>query len=157
MHEIKDANLLDYAICVGLFDELNSNELINVVEYLRLLEFDKDEVLFHENDPGNFACYIYEGEMAVSKLRGDTEVVIAELAEGRSIGEMALFDSFPRSATVRTITPGKLIMLTEESFDQLVEEHPRLGVKILRRLARLMSLNLRKTSATVADLMQTRQ
>lgn len=155
MYEIKDANLLDYAICVSLFDELNSNELIQVVDYLRLVGFDKDEVLFRENEPGTFACYVYEGELSVSKLRGDTEVVIADISEGRSIGEMALFDSFPRSATVRTTTPGKLIMLTEERFDQLIEEHPRLGVKILRRLARLMSLNLRKTSATVADLMQT--
>jgi CRP/FNR family cyclic AMP-dependent transcriptional regulator len=40
-----------------------------------------------------------------------------------------------------------------ESFDLLLEENPQVGIKILKRISRLLSLNLRKTSSRLADYM----
>lgn len=79
--------------------------------------------------------------------------MISSLHRGRSIGDMAVLDNFPRSATVRSRTKATLITLTRDSFETILDKHPRIGIKMLKGLARLLSLNLRKTSSRLADYM----
>ncbi len=153
MKEIRDAKIIDHLIYVNLFDDLKSNELEQVAKYLRLIEFDANEMLFRESAKGEFACFIVDGELQVLKGEPGSEVEIATLTRGRSIGEMSIIDRFPRSASVRSVTSGKLIMLHKDQFEELLDEHPRIGVRLLLRVSRLMSLNLRKTSALLAEVL----
>lgn len=153
MKEIRDAKIVDYLIYVNLFDDLKPKELEQVSRFLRLIEFEKDEMLFRESAKGEFACFIVEGELQVLKGDAGSEVEIATLNRGRSIGEMSVIDRFPRSASVRSVTDGKLIVLHKDQFEAMLEEYPRIGVRILLRIARLMSLNLRKTSALLAEVL----
>ncbi len=78
---------------------------------------------------------------------------LATLTKGRSIGEMAVIDDFPRSATVRARTKGTLVLLTRQGFEVILEQHPGIGVKILKGISRLLSQNLRKTSSRLVDYM----
>ena len=98
--------------------------------------------------------WVAEGTLDVIKT-GETgdKVVISSLHRGRSIGEMSILDNFPRSATVRARANATLITLTRESFQHIVDQHPRIGVKVLMGVARLLSLSLRKTSSRLADYM----
>ena len=80
-------------------------------------------------------------------------VVISTLPKGRSIGDMAVIDDYPRSATVKARTKATLAMLSQEKFNYILAEHSSIGVKILKGIARLLSLNLRKTSGRLADYM----
>lgn len=154
MREITDAALLDYAIFINLFDELKPRELMQVSEYLRLMSFEAGEVLFKEGEGGDFACFVVDGELEVTKTRDGREVVIAQVGPGKALGEMSLFDHFNRSATVTALSYGKLLLLQSKEFARLNVEHPHIGNKILGRMARLMSLNLRETSEELADLLQ---
>lgn len=154
MQEIRDAGLLDYAIFINLFDELKPNELLLIGEYLHLMSFEAGEVLFREGDAGDFACFVVEGALEVTKSRDGYEVVIAQVASGKALGEMSLFDHFNRSATVTALSYGKLLLLQSREFARLNVEHPHIGNKILGRMARLMSLNLRETSEELADMLQ---
>ncbi len=153
MKELRDAKIVDYLIYVNLFDDLNPKELEQVAGFLRLIEFEADEMLFREGAKGEFACFIVEGELQVLKGDAGSEVEIATLNRGRSIGEMSVIDRFPRSASVRTVSNGKLIVLHKDRFEALLDEYPRIGVRLLLRIGRLMSLNLRKTSALLAEVL----
>jgi CRP/FNR family transcriptional regulator, cyclic AMP receptor protein len=146
--------IIDVLISIPIFDSLKSDELKLVTRYVNLTDVGTGEVVFKEGDQGNYVCFVVEGTLEVLK-GADTghQVLIATLGKNRSIGEMAVIDDFPRSATVRAMKPGTLLILTREGFDSIIEEHPRTGVKILKGLARLLSQNLRKTSSRLADYM----
>ena len=110
--------------------------------------------LFKEGDKGDYVCFVVEGAMDIikkSSTRG--AVVIASLPKGRSIGEMSIIDNFPRSATVRAQTDATYITLTQKGFDNILKGYPEIGIKILKGISRLLSLNLRKTSSRLADYM----
>jgi len=81
-------------------------------------------------------------------------MVLARLAKGSSIGEMALIDKSPRSATVIAKQPTTMVTLTDKGFDLLAKKFPALGIKVMQKIARLLSLNMRRTSSKLADLMQ---
>ena len=103
---------------------------------------------------GDFVCFVTKGALDVlKKNEKGKEILIASLGKGRSIGEMAVIDDFPRSATVKAKTHSTLIILTRRGFEQLLDKHPQIGVKLLKGLARLLSMNMRKTSSLLADML----
>jgi len=144
----------DFLLNTPLFDGLKTNEIENIAKHLSFIELSKDEILFREGEKGNCVCFVVEGTLDVIKqsLTGES-VIITALHRGRSIGEMSVIDDFPRSATVKARTQVKLIILTREGFDLLLKENPQVGIKILKKISRLLSLNLRKTSSRLADYM----
>ena len=81
-------------------------------------------------------------------------IVLARLTKGSSIGEMALIDKSPRSATVIAKQATTMVTLTDKGFELLAEKYPQLGIKVIQKIARLLSLNMRRTSSKLADLMQ---
>ena len=144
----------DFLLNTPLFDGLKTNEIENIAKHLSSIELSKDEILVKEGEKGNCVCFVVEGTLDVIKqsLTGES-VIITALHRGRSIGEMSIIDDFPRSATVKARTQVKLVILTREGFDLLLEENPQVGIKILKKISRLLSLNLRKTSSRLADYM----
>jgi CRP/FNR family cyclic AMP-dependent transcriptional regulator len=146
--------IADFLLSTPLFDGLKTNEIKSVAKHLSFTELNKDEILFKEGEKGDCVCFVVEGTLDVIKqsLTGES-IIITALHRGRSIGEMSVIDDFPRSATVKARTQVKLVILTRKSFDLVLEENPQVGIKILKRISRLLSLNLRKTSSRLADYM----
>lgn len=75
---------------------------------------------------------------------------IGNIEQGDTIGEMALIDTLTRSATVRASETTALVLLTKKDFDNLLSDYPRVAVEILRGIAILLSLNLRKTTENLS-------
>lgn len=102
--------------------------------------------------------FVVSGVLEVLKKSETGEnMVIARLTKGSSIGEMALIDKSTRSATVMAKQATTMVTLTEKGFDLLTQKSPALGVKIMQKIARLLSLNMRRTSSKLADLMQSKR
>jgi len=121
---------------------------------MNFMDFDPREVIFKEGDKGDYVCFVTDGSLdVVKKNEVAKDVVIASLGRGRSMGEMAVIDDFPRSATVRARNKTTLIILTRDGFNQILDQHSQIGVKMLKGIARLLSMNLRKTSSRLADYM----
>src|SRR2546428_20274 len=75
------------------------------------------------------------------------------LAKGRVFGgEMALLESSPRGATVTAITDIELLEITHKDFDQLCQENPLLGYRVLRNMASQLSGRLRRSNQDVVKL-----
>lgn len=89
------------------------------------------ETIFSEGAPGKMMYAIIEGEVELSIGDSLTEVVTV----GNVIGEMALIDSRPRSATAIAVTDCRLAPINEKQFLLLVQETPFFSLYVMRVLA----------------------
>jgi len=64
---------------------------------------------------------------------------------------MSIIDQTNRSATVRASKDATLLLLSRKGFDAILDNHPRIGIKILKKMTRLLSMNMRRTSSLLAD------
>ena len=58
-----------------------------------------------------------------------------------------------RSATVKSRSDAGIVALTKSGFDAILDENPKVGAAILKKVATLVSMNLRRTSSKLADYM----
>jgi len=146
--------IVDFLTRIPMFDSLKTEELSLLTRHMNFMDLDSGEILFREGDKGDYVCFVAEGSLdVVKKSEKGHYVTLATLPKGRSIGEMAVIDDFPRSATVRARTKATLVILTRKGFDLILDEHSAIGIKILKGISRLLSHNLRKTSSRLADYM----
>ena len=123
--------------------------------------FPADTVMFCEFEPGNDFYLITEGRVKVSKIAGEREKTLDILENGDILGEMAILEEQPRSATATTIGEVKALHFNRENFEVLMKGNPALALKLLsvfskriydakRRLAILL---LEDIPARVADVL----
>jgi CRP-like cAMP-binding protein len=146
---------------IFLFQDLEEEELQQVLNRTYSREYPAGSVILEEGKPGDSMFIMCQGEVEITKkltliLDEDTpkeRVMIRLKAEdGVSFGEMALLEDEARSATVTAQTDCLLLELNREEFMALVHENLTLGLKLLLRLAQLLSRHLRKTNADVVKL-----
>lgn len=94
----------------------------------------KDHYLFRESDAPDAMYIIKSGQLAVTKTKGNSEVILAELKPGQMVGEMALFDRKPRSASVKATKESEVIMLPYDAMTSQLETLPVWVKAILRTL-----------------------
>lgn len=139
---------------IPILARLKDKELKIIIKYMNLIEVIPGETVFKERDTGDYVCFVVDGTLdVVKKSETGESIVISTLSKGGSIGEMAVIDELPRSATVKARTKSTLITLSQENFNYILAEHSTIGVKVLKGIARLLSMNLRKTSSRLADYM----
>ena len=119
-----------------LFAELDDGELEIVARASRTLTYPKGNIVFHEGDPGDYLLIILKGRVKVTLLGGDgQETIISILEQPAFLGEVALLDETPRSATVIALTPIEVMQIARGPFLTLVKKHPAIALKIMVQLA----------------------
>jgi hypothetical protein len=94
--------IIDLLIYIPIFDTLDPDELRVVVKYMNFVEVKARDVIFREGEKGDYVCFVANGTLDVVKANeAGSLVVISTLHKGRSIGEMAILDNHPRSASVK--------------------------------------------------------
>jgi len=146
---------------IFLFQDLEDLELEQVLSRTSPREFPAGRVIIQEGDPGDSLYIMVSGEVEITKqltlvLDKDTpkeRVMIRLKAEdGVYFGEMSLLENDPRSATVTALSDCRLLELYQKDFLELVRNDPAMGLKLLLRLAQLLSRHLRKTNQDVVKL-----
>jgi CRP-like cAMP-binding protein len=152
---VSEEDTRNFLVSLPIFDSFNVDELTLLSKHMSYVHLQRGEYLFVEGDKGTFMGFVVQGLLEViKKSETGQSVVIARLTKGSSIGEMALIDKSPRSATVVAKQQTTMVTLTDKGFDILTEKSPILGVKVIQKIARLLSLYMRRTSSRLADLMQ---
>ncbi len=137
---------------VSIFGSLTEDELAVVMEHIEYYRIDAQKTLFREGDFGSYVCFVIEGKVDIVKESpSGKRVVVATLSQGSSLGEMSLIDDTPRSATILVREPSLLCLFSKQSFDQILETHPKIGIKVLKGIARFLSGNLRNTTTRLAN------
>lgn len=144
-----------FLVNLPIFFNFNVDELSTLARHMSHIRLQRGEYLFIEGDQGTFMGFVVSGVLEVQKKAETGEnIALARLTKGSSIGEMALIDKSPRSATVVAKQATTMVTLTDRGFDLLADKYPPLGIKVIKKVARLLSLNMRRTSSKLADLMQ---
>ena len=89
------------------------------------------EVLFREGDPGEVMFALVEGRVELTR----DGTVIDEVGPGGIMGEMALVDSAPRSATATARTTARVASVDHKQFTYLVHEHPTFALQVMSVMA----------------------
>lgn len=135
-----------------LFHDIETWELQVLSRSFRLYNVDAGGALFNEGDQGDFMALIVDGTVELMKQNDPKgPIKIATEGVGRTLGEMALIDGEPRSATARFVKGGKVLVLTRENFEGIMNEHPRLGIDLLWRICRVLSQRLRRTTGSLSE------
>ena len=124
-----------------------------IAKHMNFVGIDKDALLFREGEKGDYVCFVLEGSLDVIKRTENNDTIkIATLTKGDSIGEMSILDQIVRSATIRACEKSKVVSLSLEDFELILNDYPKIRVKILKGISRYMSLNMRRTSKLFADM-----
>lgn len=136
------------------FDPFTEEEVGAFAKHLSLRQVDEGTELFREGDMGDYLFFVIDGMVEIC-LQSDSKhhKVIADFGPGATVGEMAMLDEFERSATVRTSTKCEILILTKSKFDWILEEHPKIGIKVLKGLAKNISLRLRASTGRFKDIL----
>ncbi len=142
----------DLILALPLFDAFKTDEIEILARHMTFAEILRGEHLFIEGDQGDFMCFVVRGLLDVLKTATTGDFcVITRLGKGNTIGEMSIIDQSPRSATVIARHPSIVIILTKQEFDILNEYYPALSVTLLKKIMRLLSLNMRLTTSQLAE------
>jgi len=115
---------------IDLFRKIPGDELARIGRITREVTFGMGEALIYEGDIGEAAFLIVEG--AVKVQSGDKE--IATLSKNQFVGEMAILDSEPRSATVLATEPVRALKIDREDFYDILKERNEIAQGIIKIL-----------------------
>lgn len=116
---------------VPLFARLDDAELEDVGRHADEVEVPAGTTIVTQNATGNSFYVIIEGRADV--MRDDQK--LAELGPGDFLGEMALLEDLPRSATVITTAPCRVLEMHRRDFSALLDSAPHLARKMLAVMA----------------------
>lgn len=116
---------------VPLFANLDKHELEEIGRHADEISVGEGTVVVSQDAPGNSFYVIVEGHADV--MRDGQK--LAELKDGDFLGEMALLEDLPRSATVVTTVPTRLLEMHRRDFSVVLDNAPHLARKMLATLA----------------------
>jgi signal transduction histidine kinase len=126
-----------------LFEQFTEDELLGFAENVTEEHLAPGEVLFYEGAPAYDMYIILEGSLRVFKeSRSITTIKAVDY-----IGEMAIIETKPRSATVEAIEPSLLLRITQEQFQKYFSRQPVSLVSMMRTL----SQRIRRDTELIAE------
>lgn len=99
-------------------------------------EFNKDDIIIKEGDPGREMYIIKSGSVDVVKSDGDRDIILATLSRGDFFGEMAILENIYRTATVKAKETSRLIVLTTGNFMIKLKKDPTFAFQIMQKMSR---------------------
>jgi CRP-like cAMP-binding protein len=92
-----------------------------------------DEVLMRKGEKGDSLFLIHDGWVKIVTVdsKGD-ELIINKCGPGETIGEMALLDGIPRSATVIALSDAEVLELKKDVFEEILKQRPDVSLAIIR-------------------------
>lgn len=128
---------------VAFFRGFEPGELERVAALAEEVEADPGVVIIDQGRVGRECFVVLEGEATV--LVGDD--VVATIGTGSMIGEMALVEHRPRSASVVADTPMRLVAFDTDAFRQLLAEMPKAHDRVITTLGARLEANARRSAA----------
>ena len=107
-----------------LFATLAPSDLARLAQEVEVVQWPAGAQLLAEGYPGECAYLVYSGEVAICIATDAGEILVATRSTGDLIGEIALLDDGPHTASVWARTAVILLRLTHAQFEQLFVNHP---------------------------------
>ena len=131
----------------NLLSDLPEKLSAGLLEHATAQTLAADEVLFMAGDPGDGFYRLDEGLLKVSIASASgAERILAILGPGAIVGDLAIIDGLPRSASVSALRDCKLRFVSRKAFETFAGKQP----EIYHYLAKILATRLRDTDQIVA-------
>lgn len=132
---------------VDLFSEFNEEQLESTARIMFQRLKNNGTILCKRGDTGDELYFVYRGAVDVlqSVGEGEEEKPIASVGVGAFVGEMAVLGDIPRTATLRANGDIELLVISGKDFQSLLNENPRMAVKLLNLLVKRVGQLQQKT------------
>lgn len=119
-----------------LFRDFSVDEMVAVIQGLRLLTFERGGVILREGQPGGSLYTLTAGRVRAFKKDPATgkQDQLGDLAEGAFFGEMSILTGQPRTASIVALTRCELLELDRPTLDEITRAHPHVW-DVLREFA----------------------
>jgi CRP-like cAMP-binding protein len=115
-------------------------------------EFAQGTVLFREGEPGKEMYVVQQGRIHISKRVGEVEKILSTLGAGEFVGEMAILNNKPRSATATCAEACKLLVIDAKTFEAMIRGNAEIAVRMIKKLSdRLAEANEQIENLLFAD------
>jgi CRP/FNR family transcriptional regulator, cyclic AMP receptor protein len=129
---------------VDIFAHTPEEILVDIAGLLKEMTLPAQQSVFEKGERGDSMYIIVEGEVeALDEGRAFTKMGARQV-----FGEMALLDGEPRTATIRTTQPTRLLRLDQEPFYELMDDR----IEIARGVIHVLLQRLRKRTEDVNRL-----
>lgn len=112
---------------VPIFKELRDDFIVRLASVMNELSYPGNYTIFQQGQEGQSLYILVSGRVKVHI--GDTK--LAEVDKGNYFGEMSVFDTQPRSASITTLESCECLELTQEQLYDAIEETPEIAVNII--------------------------
>ncbi|MBM4461791.1 MAG: aldehyde dehydrogenase family protein [Chloroflexi bacterium] len=137
---------------MSFLSALQGEELTILEQYLSPVHFPRNSCIMREGDPGD-GCYIIDAgtiRLELQNVETDTDSVLGYLEAGSFLGEFSLLDGRPRSATAYAHTDVKGRWFSKQSFEEMCQQHSRVGLMISMALGQDLATKLRDFNKRLA-------
>lgn len=132
----------------GLTDE----DVHHIIAIAEEVTYEDGEPVVRRADPNRDLYLVLEG---VTVIEGERGQVLARIGSGRLLGEIALIDDQPRSATVVSVGRTRLALIPEQRLKALMQQRPQMAVHLLRNIGRTLAERLRDANLQIEMLEDT--
>lgn len=126
-----------------LADGLSDAQIAEMAGIGSVVEATDMQEIVKEYEQASEIYIILEGKVRVTTVNGDP---IARLQTGALVGEIALFEDAERSATVLSDGPSRLIRIDAADLNRFMNDHPEIGLTILRNIGKTLCQRLRSSN-----------
>lgn len=146
------ADILDFLGNSPLFAALSKRELRSLAAIVHPRSYQEGEFIFRKGQPGAAMFIIKSGMVKViDHGRESCETVIATLQAEDFLGELALLDDSPRSASALATSPSEIYAFSRADLDNLLTSSPQIGMRIYRALAIIIGTRLKDANAQLSN------
>ncbi len=115
---------------VELFSELEFQEMLKLLRYLRAHRYDSSQRIISHNDPVDGMYFVMSGSLQVERA----QEYVDQIYSGGHFGEFGLFGKSRRLADVRCLEKCEILFLSQDNLQQLRRDDPALCNKLLWKL-----------------------
>lgn len=128
-----------------LLEDIDSEGLNKISKIIKKYSLKKGEQLFKEKDETKGLWLIHSGKIEISRVTADGwRQTLAVLTPGHFFGELSIIENRRHVASAIALEETELLLLPKEDFERLFEEDMALACNIIKRIAIVMSKNLRR-------------
>ena len=102
-------------------------------------EYKAGDVLFREGDGGEEMFVIQSGTVQITKFVGGEDRPLATLGRGEFLGEMAILNGKPRTATAVVLEDARVLVIDAKTLETMIAKNTEIAMRLIKKLSRRLA------------------
>jgi CRP/FNR family cyclic AMP-dependent transcriptional regulator len=136
------------------FNHLDQSEVQAFLQFCQSKQVNAGETIWNEGDEDNYAAFVMSGKVGIKKRTEfkDKHLIVGLFTKGSVVGELCLLTQHPRSVTAVALEPAEMVILSSQHFENMLSDHPMLGLKLLKHIFLVISKRLNRSTDRIAQI-----